>query len=147
MHGRSSTARQTALLAIILLIGIAGLPLPEMSAAQRVEVEVERELASIRTMLDRILDDYREGRMAKATQASRLVYLDHFELIEIPLRVIDPDLTVAMESAFANLRTQIRNRAEASAIDRIVRQLRQDLEEIEVILTGPRDSGSNAGLY
>ncbi len=124
-------------LVMILVIGIAGFVLPVMPAAGERQVDVGRELASIRTMLDQILKDYREGRMAEATRGSRLVYLDHFELIEIPLRVVDPDLTLEMEYVFANLRSQVRNRASALEVEKTIRQLGDGLQEVEVILQGP----------
>ncbi|MFQ5801996.1 MAG: FTR1 family protein [Candidatus Methylomirabilales bacterium] len=133
----SSTVLRMTILTGALTIGLAGLLLPVAPEAQELQVDVDRELASIRAMLDRILQDYRDGRMTEAYRASRLVYLDHFELIEIPLRVVDPDLTLEMEYVFANLRTQIRKRASAVEIEKTTRQLREGLTEVEAILQGP----------
>src|SRR4029450_7702032 len=38
-------------------------------------------------------------------------YLQHFELVEIPLRAVDPDLTIQAEGVFAETRGLIRNDA------------------------------------
>ncbi|MGZ4710537.1 MAG: hypothetical protein ACXWBN_17520, partial [Acidimicrobiales bacterium] len=64
--------------------------------------EAITQLGNVRTSIDETLrllkaSDSQESRDAAFEQA-RSGYLDHFELVEIPLRVVDPALTVKAEA-------------------------------------------------
>ena len=75
--------------------------------------EAITQLGNVRDSIDETLrllkaSDSPESRDAAFAQA-RSGYLDHFELVEIPLRVVDPGLTVKAEAQFAEIRELIRN--------------------------------------
>ncbi|MBX6377535.1 MAG: FTR1 family protein [Clostridia bacterium] len=112
----------------------------ETSAADRAAtqtVDVREELAAMRVALARIGEDYRAGRYDQAYRAARSVYLDHFEYVEIPLRVVDPDFTLEMEYRFADLRSKIRDRVPASDVDAAIVAIDGGLANVARLLQGP----------
>ena len=56
-----------------------------------------------RLLVDQSADLYAAGDAAAALVAARDAYLDHFEFVEIPLRVRDDALTLELEEDFARL--------------------------------------------
>jgi high-affinity iron transporter len=94
-------------------------------------VELDQVRASIDTTL-RLLD---EGRAdAALTQASE-GYLSHFELVEIPLRAVDPELTIQAEGVFAETRGLIRDDAPEAEVRAKLVELRGLVAESERRLT------------
>ncbi len=111
-------------------------PLP--AAAQRPQqVNPQQEIATIRQMLDDALAAYRQGDRKAAFRLARDAYLDHFEQVEIPLRVIDSDFTLEMEYRFADLRSKIRQGAPLTDVEGVVRELYKTLDETEALFEGP----------
>ena len=63
-------------------------------------------------------------RPATATEAyelARTAYLDHFEFVEVPLRLRNPNLVLDTEFTFAELRNQIRDGASVDDGARLAR--------------------------
>ncbi len=100
-------------------------------------VSVRDELTAIRALMEQSRDAYRAGDRERALRLARQAYLDHFELVEIPLRVADPDFTFAMEVKFAEWRQRIQDGAPPEEIDRILMEIDQGLVEVERTIGGP----------
>ena len=85
--------------------------------------------------IDRTLALIKEGKSDQAFEEAKDGYLNHFELVEIPLRVADNSLTIHAESLFAEIRTMIRNDdSEGEIRDKIV-ELRGVMDDVERKLT------------
>ena len=69
-------------------------------------------------LVDHAVDAVRAGDRDKAYALARSAYLDHFEFVEIPLRLRDPNLVLDTEFKFAELRNDIRDGAVRSARSR-----------------------------
>jgi high-affinity iron transporter len=126
------------LFAIIALIAVLSLTLLGPVAAESTapsEVDVPAELAKMRDLLQESMRAYRQGDFDQAHKLSRAAYLDHFELVEIPLRVVNADLTLEMEYRMADLRTKMQAGAPAAEIEESVRSTRDGLLQIEAMYT------------
>lgn len=95
------------------------------------ELEVARELVG------RSVELYAEGRADEAYTAARNAYLDHFEFVEIPLRVRDEGLTLELEEDFAELRNLIEARAPLEEIESVAAVVDAGLRRVEKVLTDP----------
>ncbi len=100
-------------------------------------ISVRDELTAIRALMEQSRDAYRAGDRDRALRLARQAYLDHFELVEIPLRVADPDFTFAMEVKFAEWRQRIQEGAPPEEIDRILMEIDQGLVEVDRTIGGP----------
>src|SRR3954454_9946106 len=66
--------------------------------------EAIRQLAVVRASIDQTLELVKQGKIEEAYTQAKAGYLDHFEYVEIPLRVVAPDLTAESETKFAEIR-------------------------------------------
>ena len=126
------------LFAVIALVAILSLTLlGPVTAAPTApsEVAVPAELALMRDLLQESMRAYRQGDYGQAHKLARAAYLDHFELVEIPLRVVNADLTLEMEYRMADLRTKMQAGAPAAEVEESVRLTRDGLLEIEAMYT------------
>lgn len=92
-------------------------------------------IPGIRATLTESLEAYRAGDTTGAFRAARIAYLDSFELVEVPLRQRDPDMTLEMEDAFARLRADIRAGLPVSVVTDDVARLQAGLDEVERTLS------------
>ena len=102
MTGRRALALLLALAAVLVAA-------PGASAAPN---DIERGRAEIdkaSVLVDRAVDAVRAGDRAKAYALARSAYLDHYEFVEIPLRLRDPNIVLDTEFKFAALRNAIRD--------------------------------------
>lgn len=53
--------------------------------------EAIRQLAMVRASIDQTLELVKQGRIDEALAQAKTGYLDHFEYVEVPLRVVAPD--------------------------------------------------------
>ena len=96
---------RTLLAVLAVAIGLLLLAPGRASAAGGVtRDDAIAELQSVRISIDETLALFKAGRDAEALEKARSGYLNHFEAVEIPLRVVDPNLTVEAESLFAEVR-------------------------------------------
>ena len=58
----------------------------------------------VRVSIDRTLALIKAGQSEQAFEEAKDGYLNHFELVEIPLRVADNSLTIHAEGMFAEIR-------------------------------------------
>ncbi len=110
------------------------------SAAQAQEVSPKEGIAELdkaRALVDRSVDLYEAGKAEEAYTAARNAYLDHFEFVEIPLRVRDEGLTLTLEEDFAALRNQIEAGFPEGDIEATATELGTGLDSVERTLAEP----------
>ncbi|MGH3766251.1 MAG: FTR1 family iron permease [Pseudonocardiaceae bacterium] len=100
-----------------------------------------RELAIVRDSIDETLDLLKQGRFDEALAQAKAGYLDHFEYVEVPLRVVAPDLTADAETKFAEIRGLINDKAPVDALRANIIELRRLIDDTERRLT---DTGFDA---
>lgn len=100
-------------------------------------VTISQELAAIRQLMRDSQSAYQSGDRERALRLARQAYLDHFELVEVPLRVADPNFTFAMEVKFAQWRQLIERGAPSSEIERLLLEIENGLVEVERLVGGP----------
>ncbi len=70
-----------------------------------------RQLALVRASIDQTLELFEQGRPDDALAQAKAGYLDHFEFVELSLRVVALDLTADAETKFAEIRGLINRKA------------------------------------
>jgi high-affinity iron transporter len=112
-----------------LLAAVAALAAPAWApapaAAKPDDLQRGRsENAIARTFVDRALAAAKAGDDARAYELARTGYLDHYEYVEIPLRLRDPNLVLDTEFKFAELRTDLKAHRSLDEIRADVRDVR-----------------------
>lgn len=97
---------------------------------------VRKEIDFIRDTLQVMLVQYETGDYASAYTSARTAYLDSYEFVEIPLRAIDPDFTLEVEFQFAELRSKIQQKASFEDVQKIVIDIKRNLDESERLVSG-----------
>jgi high-affinity iron transporter len=90
-----------------------------------------REISEARTLVAKALAEVKDGDRLQAYRLARSAYLDHFEVVEIPLRLRDPNLVLDTEFAFARLRQDIQEGAPLGDVRAAVRDLRALLDDVD----------------
>src|SRR5256885_4896278 len=85
------------------------------------------ENAAARSFVDRSLAAAKGGDYARAYALAKTGYLDHYEYVEIPLRLRDPNLVLDTEFQFAQLRTDLQKHKPLGVIRADVRDVRQGI--------------------
>jgi high-affinity iron transporter len=93
------------------------------------------ELHTARRLVDESVQLYQDGRTEDAYSAARNSYLDHFEYVEIPLRVRDEGLTLAVEEDYAALRNLIEAGAPLDEVEAVSAEVHRGLDEVERTLS------------
>lgn len=126
------------------LVVVALLALPTAALATHKAVggdvsaeEAVHELDTARDLVDESVDLYEDGRVDEAYTAARNSYLDHFEYVEIPLRVRDESLTLAVEEDYAALRNQIEAGVSVDEVRATAAEVHRGLDEVERELSEP----------
>jgi high-affinity iron transporter len=125
------TARVLVLAAALVLVASPA------HAAQVSPEEGVAELERARALVARSVSLYEGGNAEAAYEAARNAYLDHFEFVEIPLRVRDEALTLELEEDFAILRNQIQGAAAVSEVEATAAELSRGLDRVERRLSDP----------
>jgi high-affinity iron transporter len=120
-----------AIVAMLALAPAAGAIGNDVSKDQAID-----QLQRVRVSMNETLSLFKQGKEAQALKQSQQGYLNHFEYVEIPLRVADPQFTLDAESKFAEVRQAIRDNRTADVRDRIV-ELRGIVDEAERKLSNP----------
>jgi high-affinity iron transporter len=119
------TGRAVRLLLATLLVALA---LPAVASAKVDDVERGRqENAVAQRLVDQALEAAKAGDYDGAHDLARKAYLDHYEYVEIPLRLRDPNLVLDTEFKFAELRNDLRDRRPIDEIRADVRDVRQGM--------------------
>jgi high-affinity iron transporter len=119
-----------------LLIGVLviGALLAAAAPAMAADSSLQRgrqEVARARPLVDQALEAVKAGDRARAYALARTAYLDHFEYVEIPLRLRNPNLVLDTEFKFAELRNDIRDGAPLGAIRRDTADVREGLLAVD----------------
>jgi high-affinity iron transporter len=120
-------------LVIQLLWSLAAPPAHAQASVTREQAITELDV--VRTSIDTTLRLMDQGRAPEALAQARDGYLLHFELVEIPLRAVDPELTVQAEGVFAETRGLIRDDAPAADVRAKLVELQGLVAESERRLT------------
>lgn len=128
------------LLLVLALTLLATFAIAAPALAQGIDVTPDDgivELDEARALIDRAVELYEKGDAEEAYTAARNAYLDHFEFVEIPLRVRDEALTLTLEEDFANLRNQIEAGMAVDVVKDTVAEVKRDLDDAERVLAEP----------
>ena len=99
--------------------------------------EAVHELETARVLVDESVELYEAGDVEAAYTAARNSYLDHFEYVEIPLRVRDEALTLAVEEDYAALRNQIEAGIPLEQVRATAAEVHRGLDDVERTLSQP----------
>jgi high-affinity iron transporter len=99
--------------------------------------EAVHELDTGRRLVDTSVQLYQDGDTAGAYEAARNSYLDHFEYVEIPLRVRDEGLTLEVEEDYATLRNLIEAGSPINDVEASAAEVQRGLDEVEKTLSEP----------
>jgi high-affinity iron transporter len=126
-------------LALLILVATASVLVsgPAWADVDVTPKEGVEELDRSRELLDDSLALYEDGDAEAAYTAARNAYLDHFEFVEIPLRVRDEALTLELEEDFAAMRNLIEAGAPLGEIEAVAAELREGLNDVERTLASP----------
>ena len=106
-------------------------------AAEVTPKEGVGQLQRARDLVERSVQLYENGQTDRAYEAARNAYLDHFEYVEIPLRVRDEALTLVVEEDFAALRSGIESGVSLDQVDSTAVELNRGLDRVERRLSDP----------
>ncbi len=106
------------------------------SAADEQKEAVRAEVDDIRAKLQLSTAAHAAGDYQASYEHARSAYLDSYELIEIPLRVISPDFTLEVETEFAELRNVVRGPASADEVREAVLKIERSIDESERLVSG-----------
>ena len=120
---------------MIVVLAVAAQVSPASAQTSTSKDEAIKQLDSVRATVDQTIALLDAGNRDAAFEQAVTGYLEHFELVEIPLRVADPDLTVQAEGVFAETRQLIKNGASTSEVRAKLIELRGLLDESERRLT------------
>ncbi|MEA2322512.1 MAG: high-affinity iron transporter [Solirubrobacteraceae bacterium] len=113
-----------------LLLGALAVAAPASAADGSLE-RGRAEIAKARALVDQALAAVKDGDRERAYELARTAYLDHFEFVEIPLRLRNPNLVLDTEFKFAQLRNDIRDAAPLSDIRADAADVRAGLIDVD----------------
>ena len=133
-------------LALLIALGAVAVMAPAAGAQPTQTPAVSpadalRQLAVVRQSIDRTLTLIKDGKADEAFAEAKSGYLSHFEFVEIPLRVVDAQLTSDAETKFAEIRGLINSHAPVSEVRANIIELRALIDDAERRLT---DTGLSA---
>jgi high-affinity iron transporter len=108
----------------------AGPAAAEPNDLERGRAEIDK--ASV--LVDRSLEAVKGGDRERAYRLARSAYLDHYEFVEIPMRLRDPNKVLDTEFKFAAMRNDIRDGAPLSDVRRDVADVREGLVASDRVL-------------
>ena len=125
---------------LTLLVVTVGLSLAIGPAPAHADNGVSRSQAielldQTRDSVDGTLALIKAGKAEQALDEARSGYLAHFELVEIPLRIADNELTITVETQFSYVRQAIKDGAPLDEIRDEIITLRDLLDQAERKLT------------
>jgi high-affinity iron transporter len=97
---------------------------------------VRNNIDQIRLKLSEMLRLYENKNYEGAQLTARSAYLDSYEIVEIPLRPIDPDFTLEMEIKFAELRNLLQQHVPLQEVEGKTIEIRRGLDESERLVSG-----------
>jgi high-affinity iron transporter len=123
------------LLPLLLLALIAAGASAAPASAKQNDIERGRaEIGRASAKVDDALQAVKDGDRAGAYKLARSAYLDHYEFVEVPMRLRDPNKVLDTEFKFAEMRNDIRDGAPLSEIRRDVADVRAGLVDSDRVL-------------
>jgi high-affinity iron transporter len=122
------------LLAALLTVAALLVAAAPASAAQNDLERGRAEIDRASALLDQSLEAAKAGDREKAYQLARDAYLDHYEFVEIPMRLRDPNKVLDTEFKFTRLRNDIRDGASLDRVRRDVADVRAGLVASDRVL-------------
>lgn len=122
---------------VAVLVLLAGLLAPAAPVSAAGGPSPLTELHAARALLAQSMTLYADGRAGEALSAARSAYLDHFEQVELTLRVRDEALTLRLEEGFATVRSRIQAAAPVDDVRTAIVELDAGLDDAERTLSGP----------
>jgi high-affinity iron transporter len=119
-----------AVLALAVLITALVAAAPAQAAPSTLE-RGRAEVDQARVLVGEALVAAKAGDRERAYRIARSAYLDHFEYVEIPLRLRNPNLVLDTEFKFAQLRNDIRDGAPPAAVRRDTADVREGLLAVD----------------
>ncbi|MGH3825189.1 MAG: FTR1 family iron permease [Pseudonocardiaceae bacterium] len=134
---------------VVLLGAGPALAAPQASPQQQITASGQavsredaiRQLALVRASIEETLELFKQRRPDEALAQAKAGYLDHFEYVEVTLRVVAPELTADAETKFAAIRGLIGDKAPVYTVRTNIIELRRLIDDIERRLT---DTGFDA---
>jgi high-affinity iron transporter len=117
------------LTAVALLVAAA-----PASAAQNDLERGRAEIDKASGLVDQALEAYKAGDREKAYDLARDAYLKHYEFVEIPMRLRDPNTVLDTEFKFQRMRNDMRDGASVDKIRRDVAEVRAGLVASDRVL-------------
>jgi high-affinity iron transporter len=117
--------------ALVLATAALGLLGAQPAGAESAQIEAaidEVELA--RQGVTAAEEAAERGNRERGYELARTAYLDHFEKVEIPLRLRDPNLVLDLEFKFAELRNGIRDGRPIGDVEDSAREIRSGLIDV-----------------
>ena len=102
--------RRLSVLFALVAAGVFAAPAVASSSNDQF-AEVRVRVAEAGGLVDQAVAAAATGDRERAYDLARSAYLDHFECVEVPLRLRDPNLVLDTEFKFADLRNGIRDGA------------------------------------
>jgi high-affinity iron transporter len=130
-----------ALAAVLVLNTGADASMRPAQSASVSKDEAIRQLDVVRASIDETLALIKAGHAERAFTEAKAGYLNHFEHVEVPLRVVAPQLTSDAETKFAEIRGLISSGASTGEIRDNIVELRSLIDDAERHLT---DTGIGA---
>jgi high-affinity iron transporter len=119
-------------------VAIAALLAPATAHAEEEQfADALADLEQARVLVDRSIELTEEGDREQAYEVARTAYLEHFEFVEIPLRLRNPNLVLDLEFKFADLRDGIADGESVSQLKDTRLEIVHGLDDVERELTDP----------
>jgi high-affinity iron transporter len=123
-------------LSLILLVLAGALVAPASTLADGDELaEARAENDRARELVDQSVATVEDGDRERGYELAREAYLDHFERVEIPLRLRDPNLVLDLEYEFAQLRDGIQAGDSKAEVEDQGLTVQRGLDDVERELT------------
>lgn len=123
---------------VLALLTAASLTAPPAASAATNDLDRGRaEIGRASALVDQTLAAYKAGDRERAYLLARSAYLDHYEFVEVPMRLRDPNKVLDTEFEFSQLRDDIRDGAPASTVTRDVADVREGLRGSDRTLADP----------
>jgi high-affinity iron transporter len=123
---------RVARIAALLLVAAALLAPAGAQASGGDELAKGRHEMTLATQgVTNALEAFKAGDRDRAYTLARNAYLDHFEFVEVPLRLRNPNLVLDTEFTFAELRNEIRGGASLDKVRGSVVKLRHQLVDVD----------------
>jgi len=123
--------RRSARIVVVLLAAVALLA-PAAAQAKGDDLAKGRHEMTLASQgVSDALAAFKAGDRDHAYTLARNAYLDHFEFVEVPLRLRNPNLVLDTEFTFAELRNEIRSGASLDKVRGSVVKLRHQLQDVD----------------